>query len=797
MGTDSVQQRHRPGLLKQQNKPHKHGRHRSKGAIEKDRKGRMAAKALSKKVRRDLRKDERRHQATQIRRNKREEVLLKKRALGSATSPPFITALVALCQDVNPFETLKVLKEADSEAEIEESAEGYIHLSVPRFKQRFTFVVPGAGDLYSVLDTLKVADTVMFLLSAASRNGIDPEGEIILNACMSQGLPSPIFAVAHSKSNPSLLNDVKSQLQKVIDRWLPDNKVMSFEKNGAGLNALRRIGSQKQRSVIFRDRRPHLLAESVTYVPDTEGPLGTLKVSGYVRGMPLSVNSLVHIPGWGDFQMSQITAPEDPFPLSKSGRSCDKIMEGEEEKLLERVDPNRQESLVSENIPDPMEGEQTWPTEEELKEAEEQQKKKKKVKRIPKGMSEYQAAWIPDSDAEEISESEDDEYFDADAGASMDAKSESESEESMQEQDEEEYETVTMSEFGRDAERYDEKMDLTEEEEARQKLKDAHTDKIFPDEIDTPLETPARVRFQKYRGLQSFRTSPWDPKENLPIDYAKIFQFENFNRTRKRVFKNLEEEEEGVVPGWYVTLHLINVPSALVESRSSDHPLIVYGMLPHEQKMSVVNILLKRPTMISSEQEPIKSKEQLIFHCGYRRFKACPIFSQHTNGTKHKYERYFQPDATVIATVFAPIVFPPCPTLAFKQNSDGSQDLVGVGSVLSVNPDRIVAKRVVLSGYPFKVHKRTSVIRFMFFNREDIEWFKPVELKTKHGRRGHIKEPLGTHGHMKCVFDGQLKSQDTILMCLYKRVFPKWTYELCLDSPPALFNHTNREDFME
>lgn len=29
---------------------------------------------------------------------------------------------------------------------------------------------------------------------------------------------------------------------------------------------------------------------------------------------------------------------------------------------------------------------------------------------------------------------------------------------------------------------------------------------------------------------------------------------------------------------------------------------------------------------------------------------------------------------------------------------------------------------------------------------------------------------------MKCVFDGQLKAQDTILMNLYKRVYPKWTY---------------------
>lgn len=46
----------------------------------------------------------------------------------------------------------------------------------------------------------------------------------------------------------------------------------------------------------------------------------------------------------------------------------------EDVKVLMKADPNKQESLQSEVVPDPMEGEQTWPTEEELQEAEGEQK---------------------------------------------------------------------------------------------------------------------------------------------------------------------------------------------------------------------------------------------------------------------------------------------------------------------------------------------------------------------------------------------------------------------------------------
>jgi len=55
-----------------------------------------------------------------------------------------------------------------------------------------------------------------------------------------------------------------------------------------------------------------------------------------------------------------------------------------------------------------------------------------------------------------------------------------------------------------------------------------------------------------------------------------------------------------------------------------------------------------------------------------------------------------------------------------------------MGSFMNPDTTRIVAKRVILTGHPFKVHKKTATIRYMFFNPGVLYIFSGIVPCTKH-----------------------------------------------------------------
>jgi len=125
-------------------------------------------------------------------------------------------------------------------------------------------------------------------------------------------------------------------------------------------------------------------------------------------------------------------------------------------------------------------------------------------------------------------------------------------------------------------------------------------------------------------------------------------------------------------------------------------------LLPHENKVLVVHIGLQNCLGLSTETTPAKSKDVLIFRCGWRTWTGRPIFSQNNlNCDKHKFERYMpQAGSFFAASVFAPLTYTPCPILLFR-NVNGMKELVAFGSRIGVHADKIVVKRIILTGFPF------------------------------------------------------------------------------------------------
>ncbi|KAH0455585.1 hypothetical protein IEQ34_015617 [Dendrobium chrysotoxum] len=738
-------------------------------------------------------------QRTKMLRDQKRATLLKdKRALSGPSSSPRIIVLCGLSSAVN----LDMLaKELFILLSGEESGAISATVASQTYKLRTTVLIAPYGDLVSCMEMAKactvVADLIAFVVSVNSLNDgcetgfIDTFGIQCLSVFRAIGLPSTTVLIRDLPAGMREKQNVKKNAISCLGSELPEDCRFYPADTKEELHKVFMwlFKDQHLSAPHWRSHRPYLVSQEVGLELDNNKPgKCTLLVSGYVRAHNLSVNQLVHVSGAGDFQLDKIDVLKDPVPLNeKKGFNS---MDSDNPNCIQVVatlkpDALKQEPLVVENIPDPLAGEQTWPTEADMEEANANNKKRKlQRKKLPPGTSDYQAAWIVEDSDDDVADGSVEEGD----GMVLDGhKNNFTREESNQSESESVY---NMENFDEETEADTDMADdanLTREQiEAEiKKLKDASgLDQEFPDEVDTPLDIPAKKRFAKYRGLKSFRTSSWDPQESLPQEYARIFNFDNFTKTQNHVLaKALKidqgDEDSSVQVGSYVRLHLKDVAVDLaskIYNLSQRFPMVACGLLQHESKMSVLHFSIKKH---DSYDAPVKSKENFTFHVGFRQFVARPVFSSdNINSDKHKMERFLLPGSFSIASIYAPISFPPMPLVVLKNKHGDVPAVAAVGSLRSVDPYRIILKKIILTGYPLRVSKKKATVRYMFHNPEDVRWFKPVELYTKCGRRGLIKDSVGTHGAMKCVFNGVIQQHDTVCMSLYKRAYPKWPEQL-------------------
>lgn len=673
-------------------------------------------------------------------------------------------------------------------------------LYIETFKQNIRFFCPDRSNLLQVIDTAAAVDTLLFVVSAKD-DCIDLLGVDLLEVLRAQGMCTAIACIQDlegiksAKQHDLRLNWLNSLTYHLASTLHPRLFSLDhFESRRESIEMLRIISQLAiYEGISWRDVHPYLVAEKV------ELGQAVLKVTGRVRGSrPFSVNQIVHIPGVGDFQLAKLTA------LPSKKRSSNKEMEADSVGASVLPDPQLQEQLFELPDLDSLYEENN----EQMQLINETETRDKIIVRVPKGTSAYQARVIHEAGLDcTISESE----------SEIDEKAPLEEDHESSDSDEE-LTDVDINEQ-EDSKRTKER----EEREAEEALQDYATikrrqldeaeplSKEFPDAVEVPEDQPARIRFAKYRGVESLRTSEWDTSADaLPKFMENIFEFDNFKLSMKRalIVDSQELEASHFRPGSLVELELslAHLSPASAEAQTllsilnrplNQVPLCIYGLLPHEQKYSILNLNLQpRSTSVN-----VRSKEPVLMIYGFRRLEVSPIYSDASHGHNlHTMHRIMPTDRPCTASVLAPIAYPPTSVLFFraKNNENNSVSLLASGSLESIKPNRIILKRITFVGYPFKIHRRTCTVRFMFFNPIDVNWFRPVELVTsRQYRRGHIKESLGTHGYMKCIFDKQIQQNEQIAMNLYKRIFPKWMTRTCTVNSLSIENDRPKENNME
>lgn len=200
-----------------------------------------------------------------------------------------------------------------------------------------------------------------------------------------------------------------------------------------------------------------------------------------------------------------------------------------------------------------------------------------------------------------------------------------------------------------------------------------------PDAVEVPLEQPARYRFLKYRGLQSFRLSPWDPKENLPAEYAALTEFADFEASQKAALaeqetRMAEEEtpagERVLKAGTYVEVGL-RVSRGWMERRVGGLPVLLSWLLPFEEKRTVMHASVQRCSAWTPQ--PLKSRDLLVAHVGFRRVPVRPLFAEAgLRCEKCKYVKWVPPAGFFQMVFYAPMTYRPAPvTLVLPRQAPG------------------------------------------------------------------------------------------------------------------------------
>ncbi|KFO04502.1 Ribosome biogenesis protein BMS1, partial [Balearica regulorum gibbericeps] len=211
-------------------------------------------------------------------------------------------------------------------------------------KRRLTIIECGC-DINTMIDLAKVADLVLMLIDASF--GFEMETFEFLNICQVHGFPKIMGVLTHLdtfKNNKQLKKTKKKLKHRFWTEVYPGAKLFylsgmvhgEYQKQEIH-NLGRFISVMKFRPLTWQTSHPYVLVDRMEELTNPEdvriNPKCDRKVSlyGYLRGAHLKSKSQIHMPGVGDFTVSDVSFLPDPCALPEQQK---KRSLNEKEKLV-------------------------------------------------------------------------------------------------------------------------------------------------------------------------------------------------------------------------------------------------------------------------------------------------------------------------------------------------------------------------------------------------------------------------------------------------------------------------------
>lgn len=257
-------------------------------------------------------------------------------------------------------------------------------------------------------------------------------------------------------------------------------------------------------------------------------------------------------------------------------------------------------------------------------------------------------------------------------------------------------------------------------------------------------------KYSSYRGIKNMQTVNFVTND-YPSYYNDVFLFDQIQHLQSKIKKMKSKLNENC---------LVTAKFEITENNDLNYNYFaLFNYYDFEDIKTVYNVEF-------TCNHNLLTNDSYIIDLGWRFINITPMLSHNSKSKVHKVVPTLQ---SGIMSFIGPLSFHTSKILIYKDVISPST-LLGTGYNIIYN-DRIILEEKIIKGLPHKIDKRYCTVRNMFTTKDEVMYFRNIELKTKNKVSGIIKKPIGTHGVYKAYFSQPIKHGDVIMLSLYKRIF--------------------------